>query len=278
MRAGVRAAAALLAGGVGAAIVLGGGDPGGPARPAAAADRAGAAAPSEAPAGLYDPGLPPPPATPPAFQITTPEALTGDRGEAQWAPVAHAVTGRTRPARGAPAGARIPAWTPERTRNIVLVSGERRAAGRLWVRVRPDGDAPATWVPRGALGGYVFVRTRMVIDRGARTLSLLRDGREVFRARIGVGARGTPTPAGRFYVRNKLTRFASPFYGPVAFGTSARSRVLTDWPLGGYVGIHGTNRPELIPGAVSHGCVRLRNGDILRLARLLPIGTPITIV
>jgi hypothetical protein len=276
VHAGVRAAAALLAGGVGAAIVLGGGDPGGPARPAVAADRAGAAARGQPPADLYDPGLPAPVA--PAFQVRTPDALTMPRSEVHWAPVERPVTGRRRPGAGAPADARIPAWTPERTRNIVLVGGERRAGGRLWVRVRPDGDAPATWVPRGALGGYVFVRTRMLIDRRARVLSLLRDGREVFRARIGVGAPGTPTPAGRFYVRNKLTRFASPFYGPIAFGTSARSRVLTDWPLGGYVGIHGTNRPDLIPGAVSHGCVRLRNGDILRLARLLPIGTPITIV
>ena len=71
--------------------------------------------------------------------------------------------------------------------------------------------------------------------------------------------------------------YASPFYGPVAFGTSARSEVLTDWPAGGFVGIHGTNRPELLPGRVSHGCIRLRNQDILRLARLLPVGTPLTI-
>jgi lipoprotein-anchoring transpeptidase ErfK/SrfK len=28
---------------------------------------------------------------------------------------------------------------------------------------------------------------------------------------------------------------------------------------------------------VSHGCIRLRNSDILRLARLMPVGTPVTI-
>jgi lipoprotein-anchoring transpeptidase ErfK/SrfK len=53
--------------------------------------------------------------------------------------------------------------------------------------------------------------------------------------------------------------------------------VLTDWPGGGFVGVHGTNEPQLIPGRISHGCVRLRNEDILRLARLLPVGTPVTI-
>jgi lipoprotein-anchoring transpeptidase ErfK/SrfK len=71
--------------------------------------------------------------------------------------------------------------------------------------------------------------------------------------------------------------FGDPFYGPVAFGTSARSEVLTDWPGGGFIGIHGTNEPQLIPGRISHGCIRLRNSDILRLSRLMPVGTPLTI-
>ena len=68
-------------------------------------------------------------------------------------------------------------------------------------------------------------------------------------------------------MRSELTRYASPFYGPVAFGTTARSAVLTDWPDGGFIGIHGTNEPQLLPGRVSHGCIRLRNRDILRLHR-----------
>jgi len=71
--------------------------------------------------------------------------------------------------------------------------------------------------------------------------------------------------------------FGDPLYGPVAFGTSARSAVLTDWPDGGFVGIHGTNEPALIPGHISHGCVRLRNQDIVALSRLMPVGTPVTI-
>ena len=89
--------------------------------------------------------------------------------------------------------------------------------------------------------------------------------------------RGGRRPRGEFYVREKLAGFDDPFYGPVAFGTSARSRVLTDWPGGGYIGIHGTDRPELIPGRVSHGCIRMRNADVLRLAQLMPLGTPVTI-
>jgi lipoprotein-anchoring transpeptidase ErfK/SrfK len=99
----------------------------------------------------------------------------------------------------------------------------------------------------------------------------------VFRARIGIGRPQWPTPAGEFYVRNRIRGFAAPMYGPLAFGLSARSAVLTDWPGGGFVGIHGTDQPALLPGRVSHGCIRLRNADILRLGRRLPVGTPVTI-
>lgn len=70
---------------------------------------------------------------------------------------------------------------------------------------------------------------------------------------------------------------ADPFYGPLAFGTSARSAVLTDWPGGGFVGIHRTNQPQILPGRVSHGCIRMPSASILRLAQLMPVGTPLTI-
>jgi hypothetical protein len=64
-------------------------------------------------------------------------------------------------------------------------------------------------------------------------------------------------------------------YGPVAFGTSARSEVLTDCPPAGTSG--STERTGRIFFPDAHGCIRMRNGDILRLSRLMPVGTPITI-
>jgi lipoprotein-anchoring transpeptidase ErfK/SrfK len=170
--------------------------------------------------------------------------------------------------------------TPEGTSNIVLVLGNRLdRAGTLWIRVRlPVLGKPSTgWIPRAALGGYGTVTTHLVIDLDSLRATLFRDGRAIFRADVGVGMSSWPTPRGDFYVRNKLTGYASPMYGPLAFGTSARSGVLTDWPAGGFVGIHGTDRPDQLPGRVSHGCIRLRNADILRLSKLMPVGTPLTI-
>jgi hypothetical protein len=186
---------------------------------------------------------------------------------------------RRAPSAGAPVVATIETRTPEDTANIVLLLGHRSEHGTLWVHVRlavlPNNTTG--WLPRSALGGYQFVHTHLVVDLERLTATLLSDGRAVFRAPVGVGQKQWPTPPGSFYVREKLSRFASAFYGPVAFGTSARSSVLTDWPSGGFVGIHGTNEPELVPGHVSHGCIRLRNPDILRLSRLMPVGTPVTI-
>ena len=86
------------------------------------------------------------------------------------------------------------------------------------------------------------------MDLDRRRATLLRDGRTVMRFPVGVGAPDAPTPRGEFIIRNRLTRYRSAFYGPIALGTSARSTTLTDWPGGGYVGIHGTNEPDLIPG------------------------------
>jgi L,D-transpeptidase catalytic domain len=237
----------------------------------------GDSAPPQTPGALEAPALPPSPD--PALTVPTPTPIR--RGATStWAPVRRAVLARARPKPDAEVIVPLEVRTPENTSNIVVVLGRRRAPdGRLWVHIRlpvlPN-DRTA-WVPRRALGGYEVVRTRLVVDLGALTATLLRDRRPIFRADIGVGEAAWPTPTGEFYIRNRLTNYDSPFYGPLAFGTSARSAVLTDWPDGGFVGIHGTNQPELLPGRVSHGCIRLRNEDILELGRLMPIGTPVTV-
>jgi lipoprotein-anchoring transpeptidase ErfK/SrfK len=47
--------------------------------------------------------------------------------------------------------------------------------------------------------------------------------------------------------------------------------------LGDGYGIHGTDHPESIGKAASHGCVRLRNEDIEKLYDMVPVGTPVFI-
>jgi lipoprotein-anchoring transpeptidase ErfK/SrfK len=217
--------------------------------------------------------------TRPAFRVGRPILLDRRRSLARFAPVAKPVEARALPRSDAAPVAFMTGETAEGTTNIVLVLGEVSRSGGTWVHVRLPvlPNERTGWVPRTALGGYQFVHTQLVVDRARFSATLVSHGRPVFRARVGVGRSAWPTPSGDFYIRDKVSGFDDPFYGPVAFGTSARSAVLTDWPGGGFVGIHGTNEPGLIPGRISHGCIRMRNEDILRLARLMPVGTPLTI-
>jgi lipoprotein-anchoring transpeptidase ErfK/SrfK len=215
----------------------------------------------------------------PAFSIPRPTPIVSPGHASRWASVLRPVAVRADSHDAARIVAALETATPEGTANLVLVLENAVKGGQAWAKVRlpvlPNNSTG--WVPRRALGGYRIVQTRLIVDRGLLQATLLRNGKPVFRAPVGIGKSNWPTPAGEFYIRNRLRGFKSAFYGPLAFGTSARSSVLTDWPAGGFVGIHGTDRPDLVPGQVSHGCIRMRNRDILQLGRLMPVGTPLTI-
>lgn len=141
--------------------------------------------------------------------------------------------------------------------------------------MRPNGRTG--WVRLDSLGPLYRLQTHLVVDRSKERATLRKQGRKVWSAPVGVGKPSTPTPRGHFYVREKFrTGDSGGAYGPMAFGTSAYS-VLSEWPGGGVIGIHGTDRPSLIPGNPSHGCIRVRNADLKRLWKRMPVGTPILI-
>lgn len=161
----------------------------------------------------------------------------------------------------------------------ILLESRQDAQGVTWIRLRlPQRPNNVTgWVRRAALGPLRAVRTRLVVSRRTLSITLYDRGKRRFRARVGMGAPGTPTPTGAFWIREKFRVHGSPLYGTRAMGTAAYSNVLTDWPGGGVIGVHGTSEPGLIPGRPSHGCIRLKNRDIDRLYALTPIGTPLRI-
>lgn len=87
----------------------------------------------------------------------------------------------------------------------------------MWIRVRLAGlgQPRKGWVRRFALGGYGTVATHLVVNVHSLRTTLFRNGRAIFRAAVGIGKAAWPTPCGEFYIRNRLTDFASPMYGPV---------------------------------------------------------------
>jgi hypothetical protein len=206
------------------------------------------------------------------------ERLSDERSLTRWAHPASAAKVRRAPAAGARTVTRLRHLTEDGMPEVYLVLSSRRVGEEVWLKVRlpmrPNGRTG--WVKREALGPLNVVRTFLRVDRRSLRATLLEDGKRIWTSRIGVGAPSTPTPAGRFWVREKMKAMGG-IYGPYALGTSAYS-VLSDWPGGGVVGIHGTNEPQKIPGRPSHGCVRVPNRAIARLARLIPIGTPVRIL
>ena len=225
------------------------------------------------------PPPPPPQAKPKPKPRPAVRKLSGVNNTYRWAKVLRRTAARSAPNRSAAVVDVIPFLTPENTQNLVALLEYRRLKSGEWIKVRLAKlpNSSVGWIRRNHLGAFRLVRTRLIVNRRALTATLYRAGRKIFRAPIGVGQSQWPTPRGEYYIRMKLCCYGNAVYGPYAFGLSARSAVLTDWPGGGFIGIHGTNAPGLIPGRISHGCIRMRNGDITRLNSLMSVGTPVSV-
>ena len=240
---------------------------------------------ASAPASAQTPAPPPPPApapvpapAPPA--TTAPVELSNETTFTRWANAVARADAHAEPSPDARRVGRLRLLTEDGFPEVyVVLTSQLDAHGRTWIRLRlPQRPNNVTgWVRRGQLGPFRLLRTRLVVDRRALRVTLYERGKRRFRARVGIGAPSTPTPAGSFWIREKFHVSGLPLYGTRAMGTAAYSTSLTDWPGGGVVGLHGTSQPSLIPGRPSHGCIRLKNPDIERLYRLTPIGTPLLI-
>lgn len=151
-----------------------------------------------------------------------------------------------------------------------------------WVRVqvpeRPNGGSG--WVDAAQVellaGPYA-----VTVDRAAHQLAVTdtETGAVVLETPVAVGAPDAPTPTGTFAVVDRIeTPDPSGSYGPFALGLGGYSETLSEFGGGnGQIAIHGTDDPTSIGRDVSHGCIRVPNDVVLRLAELLPLGTPVTI-
>jgi lipoprotein-anchoring transpeptidase ErfK/SrfK len=162
-------------------------------------------------------------------------------------------------------------------RRVFLVKRTRPGWLDVYLPMRPNGSTG--WVRRASVA-VVKDPYRVQIDLRRHRITVLRRGVVVNRGRIGVGRAVTPTPSGVYYL-TELFRLTDPGgpWGPYGFGLSAYSDVLHEFAgADGQIGIHGTNDPGGIGSNVSHGCIRLANPEIARLAHLLPLGTAVRIV
>lgn len=149
-----------------------------------------------------------------------------------------------------------------------------------WVRVlvpmRPNGKEGWIKSRQVELASNPY---RLEVDLSDLQLTVFRRDRTVLRNTVAIGTAATPTPTGLFYT-TILARPSEPDspYGKYALGLSGFSEVLTTFAGGeGQIAIHGTNQPDSIGTPASHGCVRVDNRTINRLAKILPLGTPVRI-
>lgn len=123
---------------------------------------------------------------------------------------------------------------------------------------------------------------RVQVDLRAHHLIAWHEDQVIMSAPVGVGEAVSPTPPGLYYI-TELLKQSDPYgpYGPYAFGLSVHSQIAEiqeEFPAsGGRIGLHGTDDPYALGTDVSHGCIRLSNDNIVKLAHLLPAGTPVLI-
>jgi lipoprotein-anchoring transpeptidase ErfK/SrfK len=189
-------------------------------------------------------------------------------------------------ARAAPKSSARPVWRiplvakfgEDRTR--LLVTRVTVHKGVRWAEVllpkRPNGSRG--WVPQDRMQlSATSIRVR--IDVGDRRLTVFRRNRRIMDVPVAVGKAGTPTPTGRWFaIAETLNGVPGGFLGTYILPITGFSETLNEFDGGdGRVAIHGTSLPQLIGTRASHGCVRMYNGDVSRLARLARPGTPLVI-
>ena len=120
---------------------------------------------------------------------------------------------------------------------------------------------------------------QIVINLPSRTLEFYAGPKLIKEYPIAVGKPSTPSPLGEYVIINKEVNPA--WYPP-------HSKIIVpsgpDNPLGyrwmGFLptyGIHGTNAPWAIGGAVSNGCIRMLEPDVEELFEMVPYGTPVNV-
>jgi hypothetical protein len=203
----------------------------------------------------------PQPGAPPPLEIVRPAAPTV---------AVHA-------APGGPAVATVGAQTEFGSPLRYVVVGRR--AGWLGVISPEVENGRIAWVETHAVERARLLRERVDVDLSRRLLRLLRDGRVVFRAIVAIGDAASPTPPGRYAITDKLpgAELGSVYGCCVLVLSGHQPQLPAGWAPGDYrLAIHGGDA-RTIGGAVSAGCLHLRETPLRLLMRRLPLGTPVTI-
>lgn len=158
-----------------------------------------------------------------------------------------------------------------------LEPGGELAANDLEVDDKKDGEPAPT-------------KTAVKIDTQNSMLTVHEDGKLIAAYPVTIGSEQTESPVGDWKVRGvaKMPNFR---YDKSMLNKGERSEKFHILPPGPNnpvgviwialnkkgIGLHGTSDPDSIGRSASHGCVRLANWDVVRLAGKVKAGVPVAI-
>lgn len=140
--------------------------------------------------------------------------------------------------------------------------------------------------PAAGATGSVWIS----VDVKTNMLGVFEDDKIVAAYPVTVGSGHIPTPIGDWKVRG-IVKFPTFRYDEQMLNRGKRGKNFyilkpgPNSPVGVIwialnkrgIGIHGTDEPDTIGHAVSHGCIRLANWDIVRLAGRVKAGVPVSV-
>ncbi len=155
---------------------------------------------------------------------------------------------------------------------------------------RPDEQAGENKEARDHAQGHSDPITSVNIDTKTNMLTISEGDKLVAAFPVTVGSKRTESPIGDWKVRGfeKMPTFR---YDEAMLKKGERSSHFYMLPSGPNnpvgvmwialnkkgIGLHGTSDPDGIGRSASHGCVRLANWDVVRVARRVKAGVPVTI-
>jgi len=142
--------------------------------------------------------------------------------------------------------------------------------------------------PAATATAAITSNREIVLELGKRTISLIEGGKVLGKWPVAIGDPGTPTPTGRYSIRNKVV---NPQYQSTKSGKN-NPTIGPNGPLGDrWIGFHTTARDQFgIHGtppawawavhqgaAVTHGCVRMLGPHVRALFEQVDVGTPVVV-
>jgi lipoprotein-anchoring transpeptidase ErfK/SrfK len=155
---------------------------------------------------------------------------------------------------------------------------EQRPVQRMAIAAAPA--ATIETIPSAITAKITMPRAkrRIVVSVPDKRLILVENDRVVKVYRVATGAAATPSPSGSYRVAQRVSD--PTYYHPGKVIAAGPENPLGSRWIGldtqGY-GIHGTNEPDSIGHAASHGCIRMRNADVKDLFERVQEGDAVEI-